>query len=105
MAAKLKKGDRVVVLAGKDLGRAGEILSVDPKKGKAVVADINMAVRHTKQSPNVQQAGRIPKPMPVSLSNLALEDPDTGDATRVGFRFEDGKKVRYAKKSGALIDG
>ena len=105
MAAKLKKGDRVVVLVGKDLGRSGEVLSVDPKKGKAVVADINVAVRHTKQSPNAQQAGRIPKPMPVSLSNLALEDPETGGPTRVGFRFEDGKKVRYAKKSGALIDG
>ena len=105
MAAKLKKGDRVVVLVGKDLGRSGEVLSVDPKKGKAVVADINVAVRHTRQSPNVQQAGRIPKPMPVSLSNLALEDPETGGPTRVGFRFEDGKKVRYAKKSGALIDG
>ena len=105
MAAKLKKGDRVVVLVGKDLGRAGEILSVDPKKGEAVVADINVAVRHTKQSPEVQRAGRIPKPMPVNLSNLALEDPESGRPTRVGFRFEDGKKVRYAKKSGASIDG
>lgn len=105
MAAKLKKGDRVVVIAGRDAGRTGEILSVDPGKGRAVVDDINVAVRHVKQSPNERQAGRMPSPMPVSLSNLALVDPATGRPTRVGFRFENGKKVRFAKKSGVSIDG
>ena len=105
MAAKLKKGDRVVVIAGRDAGRTGEILSVDPGKGRAVVDDVNVAIRHVKQSPNERQAGRMPSPMPVSLSNLALVDPATGGPTRVGFRFENGKKVRFAKKSGVLIDG
>ncbi len=104
MAAKLKKGDKVVVLTGKDKGVEGEILSVDPKKGRAVVSGVNIAIRHTRQSAS-SQGGRIPKPMPIDLSNLALVDPKEGGPTRVGFRFEDGKKVRYAKKSGALIDG
>jgi large subunit ribosomal protein L24 len=101
MAAKLKTGDRVVVLAGKDKGKEGEISSVDPKAGKAVVDGINMAVRHTKQSAN-SQGGRIPKAMPIDLSNLALLDSN-GKATRVGFRMEDGKKVRFAKTTGDVI--
>ena len=104
MAAKLRKGDRVIVLTGKDKGKEGEITSVDPKSGKAVVDGINIAIRHTKQS-QASQGGRIPQAMPIDLSNLALVDPKDGGATRVGFRFEDGKKRRYAKKSGALIDG
>ncbi|MBK5934884.1 LSU ribosomal protein L24P [Rhodovulum imhoffii] len=103
MAAKLKKGDKVVVLAGKDKGREGTIASVDPKVGKAVVDGINMAIRHTRQSQQ-SQGGRLPKAMPVDLSNLALVDPRDGGPTRVGFRMEDGKKVRYAKKSGEVID-
>ena len=101
MAAKLKKGDTVVVLAGKDKGKRGTIASVDPKAGKAVVDGINIAVRHTKQSAN-SQGGRIPQAMPIDLSNLALLDSN-GKATRVGFRMEDGKKVRFAKTTGDVI--
>jgi len=103
MAAKLKKGDKVVVLAGKDKGREGEITSVAPKTGKAVVEGVNMAIRHTRQTQS-SQGGRVPTAMPIDLSNLALVDPEKGGATRVGFRMEDGEKVRFAKKSGARID-
>ena len=102
MAAKLKKGDKVVVLAGKDKGQQGTILSVDPKAGKAVVEGVNMAVRHTRQSQQTQ-GGRIPQPMPIDLSNLAMLDKN-GKATRVGFRVEGDKKVRYAKTTGDAID-
>ena len=101
MAAKLKKGDKVIVLAGKDKGKQGEITSVNPKENKAVVDGVNIAVRHTKQS-QTSQGGRIPQPMPIDLSNLALMDKN-GKATRVGFREEDGKKVRFAKSTGEAI--
>ncbi len=101
MAAKLRKGDKVVVLAGKDKGKTGEIESVDPKAGKAVVGGINIAIRHTRQTQN-SQGGRIPQAMPIDLSNLALLDAN-GKATRVGFRMEDGKKVRFAKTTGDVI--
>jgi large subunit ribosomal protein L24 len=103
MAAKLKKGDKVVVLSGKDKGKEGVIASVDPKAGKAVVEGINMAIRHTRQSQN-SQGGRIPKALPVDLSNLAYLDGN-GKPTRVGFRLtEEGKKVRFAKTTGDVID-
>jgi large subunit ribosomal protein L24 len=102
MAAKLKSGDKVVVLAGKDKGKEGSISSVDPKSGKAVVDGINMAIRHTKQSQS-DQGGRLPKAMPIALSNLALLDGN-GKATRVGFRMEGDKKVRFAKTTGDVID-
>ena len=101
MAAKLKKGDTVVVLTGKDKGKEGEISSVNPTAGKAVVDGINMAIRHTKQSQG-NQGGRISKPMPIQLSNLSLIDAN-GKATRVGFRMEDDKKVRFAKTTGDVI--
>ncbi|MGV6838635.1 MAG: 50S ribosomal protein L24 [Planktomarina sp.] len=101
MAAKLRKGDKVIVLAGKDKGKTGEISSVSPKAGKAVVDGINMAVRHTRQS-QTSQGGRLPKAMPIDLSNLALVDAN-GKATRVGFRMEDGKKVRFAKTTGDAV--
>ncbi len=101
MAAKLKKGDKVIVLTGKDKGKQGEISRVMPKDNKAVVDGINIAVRHTKQS-QTTQGGRIPQAMPIDLSNLALVDGN-GKATRVGFRIEDGKKVRYAKTTGEAI--
>jgi large subunit ribosomal protein L24 len=101
MAAKLKKGDKVVVLAGKDKGRQGEIASVSPSANKAVVEGINIAIRHTKQSA-ASQGGRLAKPMPIDLSNLALIDSN-GKATRVGFRFEGDKKVRFAKTTGEAI--
>ena len=101
MAAKLKKGDKVVVLAGKDKGKQGEITAVMPKDNKAIVDGVNVAIRHTKQSQN-SQGGRVSKAMPIDLSNLALMDKD-GKATRVGFRMEDGAKVRFAKTTGDVI--
>ena len=102
MAAKLRKGDKVIVLTGKDKGKEGTITSVDPKAGKAVVEGINMAIRHTRQS-QTEQGGRLPKAVPIQLSNLALLDAN-GKATRVGFRMEGDKKVRYAKTTGDVID-
>ncbi len=104
MAAKLKKGDKVIVLSGKDKGREGQIETIMPQDGKAVVTGINTAIRHTRQSQN-SQGGRVPVDMPIQLSNLALVDPKEGGATRVGFKMDGDKKVRYAKKSGAVIDG
>ena len=101
MAAKLKKGDKVVVLAGKDKGKQGEITAVMPKDNKAIVDGVNVAIRHTKQSQN-SQGGRVAKAMPIDLSNLALLDKN-GKATRVGFRVEDGNKVRFAKTTGDVI--
>jgi large subunit ribosomal protein L24 len=101
MAAKLKKGDKVVVLAGKDKGKQGEISSVNPEANKAVVDGVNMAIRHTKQS-QTNQGGRIPKAMPIDLSNLSLLDA-SGKATRVGFRMDGDKKVRFAKTTGEAI--
>ncbi len=101
MAAKLRKGDKVVVLTGKDKGKTGEIQSVDPTVGKAVVEGINVAIRHVKQS-QTDQGGRQPKAMPIQLSNLAIVDAN-GKASRVGFREEDGKKVRFAKTTGDAI--
>ncbi len=101
MAAKLKKGDTVIVLTGKDKGKKGEISSVNPTAGKAVVDGLNMAIRHTKQSA-AGQGGRIAKAMPMDLSNLAIVDKN-GKATRVGFRMEDDKKVRFAKTTGDVI--
>ena len=101
MAAKLKKGDKVVVLAGKDKGKQGEITQVMPAANKAVVDGVNIAIRHTRQS-QTAQGGRIPKAMPIDLSNLALLDTN-GKATRVGFRVEDGKKIRFAKTTGEAI--
>ena len=102
MAAKLKTGDKVVVLAGKDKGKEGEITSVDPKAGKAVVDGVNIAIRHQKQT-QTNQGGRQPKAMPIALSNLALLDAN-GKPTRVGFRMEGDKKVRFAKTTGDVID-
>ncbi|UWQ91170.1 50S ribosomal protein L24 [Aliisedimentitalea scapharcae] len=102
MAAKLRKGDKVVVLAGKDKGKEGTISSVDPKAGKAVVDGVNMAIRHTRQT-QTDQGGRLPKALPIELSNLAMLDAN-GKATRVGFRMEGDKKVRFAKTTGDVID-
>lgn len=102
MAAKLKTGDKVVVLAGKDKGREGTIASVDPKAGKAVVEGLNMAIRHTRQSQQ-SPGGRLPKALPIDLSNLAIADSN-GKPSRVGFRVEEGRKVRYAKTTGDAID-
>ena len=101
MAAKLKKGDKVVVLAGKDKGKQGEITAVFPKENKAVVDGVNIAIRHTRQS-QTSQGGRVAKAMPIDLSKLSLMDKN-GKATRVGFREEEGKKVRFAKTTGDVI--
>jgi large subunit ribosomal protein L24 len=102
MAAKLKKGDTVIVLTGKDKGKTGAITSVDPKAGKAVVEGINIAIRHQRQS-QTSQGGRVPSAMPIDLSNLAYVDAN-GKATSVGFKGEDGKKVRVAKTTGDVLD-
>ena len=104
MAAKLKKGDRVVVLTGKDKGKTGEILEVLVKKNRAVVGGINLVRRHTKQTAS-QEAGIISREAPLHLSNLALADPKDGKPTRVGFETRDGKKQRIAKRSGEVING
>jgi len=101
MAAKLRKGDKVVVLAGKDKGKQGEISSVIPAKGKAVVEGVNVAIRHAKPTQGAD-GGRQPVAMPIDLSNLALLDKN-GKATRVGFKIEGDKKVRYAKTTGDVI--
>ncbi|MBX9908062.1 MAG: 50S ribosomal protein L24 [Beijerinckiaceae bacterium] len=105
MAAKIKKGDKVVVLAGRDKGKAGEVLQVMPKDGRAVVRGVNMVKKHTKQSQN-SEGGIISKEATIDLSNIAMADPKDGKATRVGFKIlDDGRKVRFAKRSGDLIDG
>jgi large subunit ribosomal protein L24 len=101
---KIRKGDRVVVLAGKDKGRTGEVIKVLPKDEQALVRGINVVKRHQKQT-QTQEAGIISKEAPLHLSNIAIADKD-GKPTRVGFKvLEDGKKVRVAKRSGDLIDG
>ncbi|WP_136636910.1 50S ribosomal protein L24 [Pseudooceanicola onchidii] len=102
MAAKLRKGDKVIVLAGKDKGKTGEITKVLPQDGKAIVDGINVAIRHTRQT-QTQQGGRLPKALPIDISNLALVDAN-GKPTRVGFRMEGDKKVRFAKTTGDVID-
>jgi large subunit ribosomal protein L24 len=101
MAAKIRKGDKVMVLTGKDKGRSGEVIDVDPKAERAVVDGLNIAIRHTKQS-QTSQGGRQPKAMPIHISNLAIVDKN-GKPTRVGFRIEGDKKVRYAKTTGDVI--
>ena len=102
---KIRKGDKVVVLAGKDKGRTGEVVRVSPKDDKAVVRGVNMIVRHQRQTPQ-QEAGMIRKEAPIHLSNLAVADPKDGKPTRVGFQTQkDGTKVRVAKRSGEVING
>ncbi|ALA16156.1 MULTISPECIES: 50S ribosomal protein L24 [Chelatococcus] len=105
MAAKIKKGDKVVVLTGRDKGRSGEVVQVMPKEERALVRGVNIVKRHQRQTAN-QEGGIISKELPVHLSNLAVADPKDGKPTRVGFKvLEDGRKVRFAKRSGDLIDG
>ncbi len=101
---KIRKGDKVVVLTGKDKGRTGEVLEVHPKDDKAVVRGINQVRRHQRQTQS-QQGGIITKEAPIHLSNLAIADPKDGKPTRVGFTEKDGKKVRVAKRSGEVING
>ncbi len=105
MAAKIKKGDKVVVLSGRDKGRNGEVLQVMPKEERALVRGVNVVTRHQKQTA-AEQGGLVRKEAPIHLSNIALADPTTGKPTRVGFKtLDDGKKVRFAKASGETIDG
>ena len=105
MAAKIKKGDKVVVLAGRDKGRSGEVVQVMPTEGRALVRGVNMVKRHTRPS-GTQEGGIISKEGPIQLSNIAIADPKDGKPTRVGFKvLDDGRKVRVAKRSGDLIDG
>ncbi len=103
MAAKIKKGDKVVVLAGKDKGKTGQVLQVIPSETRAIVQGINLVRRHTKQTAS-QEAGIFTKEAPIHLSNLAVADAN-GKATRVGFQIKDGTKVRVAKTTGEAIDG
>ena len=108
MAAKIKKGDKVIVLTGRDKGRSGEVIEIRTAEGRALVRGINMVKRHQRQTAS-QEGGIISKEGPIHLSNLALADPKDGKPTRVGFKFvgegRDRKKVRFAKRSGVEIDG
>jgi large subunit ribosomal protein L24 len=105
MAAKIRKGDKVIVLTGRDKGRTGEVVEVRPDDGRALVRGVNMVKRHQRQTPQ-QQGGIISKEGTIHLSNLAIADPKDGKPTRVGFKImKDGKKVRVAKRSGVEIDG
>ena len=105
MAAKIKKGDSVVVITGRDKGRTGKVLTVMPKEGRAIVQGVNLVKRHQKQTQS-QEAGIVSKEAAIQLSNLLIADPRDGKPSRVGFKIlEDGRKVRFAKLSGDLIDG
>lgn len=102
---KIKKGDRVIVVAGKDKGKSGDVLKMLPKENRAVVNGVNVARKHTKQTA-AQEGGIVNKELSIHVSNLAHIDPKDGKATRVGYKvLDDGKKVRVAKRSGEVIDG
>ncbi len=102
---KIKKGDKVIVITGKDRGKLGEVVRMIPTENRAVVRGVNLAKRHTKQTA-AQEGGIVSKEMPIQVSNLALRDPKDGKPTRVGYKLlADGKKVRVAKRSGEVIDG
>lgn len=104
MAQKIKKGDRVVVLAGKDKGKSGSVLKILPEDNRALVQGINLVRRHTKQTAE-RDAGIYTREAPIHLSNIALADPKDGKPTRVGFTIKDGVKSRVAKRSGEVING
>jgi large subunit ribosomal protein L24 len=105
MAAKIRKGDKVIVLAGRDKGRTGEVISVQPTEGRALVRGINMVKRHQRQTPQ-NEGGIISKEASIHLSNIAIADPKDGKPTRVGFKsMNDGRKIRVARRSGVEIDG
>jgi large subunit ribosomal protein L24 len=106
MAARIKKGDKVIVIAGAAKGRTGEVLQMFPKDNRAVVQGIAIAKRHTKPKGMGQPGGIVEREAAVHVSNLALVDPGTGKATKIGFRIlDDGRKIRVARKSGTAIDG
>ena len=104
-AAKIKKGDRVVVLSGKDKGKHGDVVRAMPKLMKVVVSGVNVVTRHKKPSQANPQGGLERSEAPIHVSKVAIEDPKTGKPTRVGFRIENGQKVRVAKRSGEVING
>ncbi|GBD45084.1 50S ribosomal protein L24 [bacterium HR40] len=105
MAARIRKGDRVMVIAGRDKGRVGEVLKVLPKENRVIVQGVMLVKRHQRPSPRHPQGGIVTKEAPIHVSNVAHIDPVDGKPTRIGFRYlEDGRKVRYAKRSGELID-
>ena len=105
MAAKIRKGDKVVVMTGRDKGKTGEVRQVMPDEGRAIVAGVNLVRRHTKPSAQ-NEGGILSKESTIHLSNLAIADPKSGKPSRVGFKtLDDGRKVRVAKRSGDLIDG
>ena len=100
---KIKKGDHVIVIAGRDKGKHGEVVEMLPKESRAIVRGVNVVRRHQKQTAALE-GGIISKEAPIQISNLALEDPKDGKPTRIGFKFlDDGKKVRFAKRSGEVI--
>ena len=101
---KLKKGDEVIVLAGKDRGQTGKIDRVDPKAYRIFVSGLNIAKRHTRPGSSSEEGGIIDKAMSLHVSNLALVDPKTKKASRIGYKLQDGKKVRFAKASGTVLD-
>ena len=108
MAAKIRKGDRVVVLSGRDKGRSGEVVEVRPDEARAIVRGVNMVKRHQKQAAG-REGGIISKEAPIHISNLAFADPKDGKPTRIGFRFigegDARRKVRFSKRTGVEIDG
>jgi large subunit ribosomal protein L24 len=105
MAAKIKKGDKVVIVSGRDKGRSGEVVRVMPREDRALVRGINVVKRHQKQTMK-EEGGIVRKELPIHISNIAIADPKDGKPTRVGFKIlDDGRKVRFAKRSGDLIDG
>jgi large subunit ribosomal protein L24 len=102
---KIRKGDKVVILSGRDKGRTGEVIEVRPDENRALVRGINMVKRHQKQSAQ-QEGGIISKEAPIHMSNIAYADPKDGKPTRIGFKvMTDGRKLRVAKRSGVEIDG
>ncbi|MCL6548099.1 MAG: 50S ribosomal protein L24 [Alicyclobacillus sp.] len=102
---RIKKGDKVVVISGKDKSKSGRVLTVFPKEQRVIVEGVNLVKRHTKPNPKHPEGGIIEKEAPIHVSKVMLADPKTGEPTRVGYKFlEDGRKVRYAKKSGEVID-
>ena len=104
MAAKIRKGDKVIVLAGRDKGRTGEVIEVRPAEGRALVRGVNMVKRHQRQTAQ-QEGGIISKELPLHLSKIAIADPKDGKPTRVGFKIDGDKKVRIAKTTGEVING
>jgi large subunit ribosomal protein L24 len=101
---KIKKGDRVIVIAGRDKGKRGEVLHVIPDENRALVQGVNVVRRHQKQTPQ-QDGGIVSKEAPIHISNIAVEDPSDGSPSRVGYKFlDDGRKVRFAKRSGETIE-